>query len=151
VLLLPKEARKVFVQSTRCESYITGYRAKPYYHQTGANNQGNEHDAVVVDMIGMDKAGLLSMVLSRGKDLTRMKVVNLRGNTDVERRRFFTKMLVVHPKVVLLRVALGEEIDENKFRWAMEEVRENERRYGLGTEAHARSGSKRPMPFWGKH
>ena len=151
VLLLPKEARKVFVQSTRRESYITGYRAKPYYHQTGANNQGNEHDAVVVDMIGMDKAGLLSMVLSRGKDLTRMKVVNLRGNTDVERRRFFTKMLVVHPKVVLLRVALGEEIDENKFRWAMEEVRENERRYGLGTEAHARSGSKRPMPLWGKY
>ena len=83
-------------------------------------------------MIGMDKPGLLSMVLSRGKTLAKMKIVNLRGATDLERRRHFTRLLVVHPKVVLLRCALGDIMDVTKVEWAIEQVMENERRYGLG-------------------
>jgi len=66
MLRLPCDRRRVYVTSLKENIWISGYSAKPYYHQTGANNQGNQHRAVVVDMVGMDKPGLLSMVLSRG-------------------------------------------------------------------------------------
>ena len=88
--------------------------------------------AIAAYMIGMDKPGLLAMVLSRGKDLAKVKIVNLRGTTELEQRRHFMKLLVVHPKVVLLRCALGEDIALEKIEWAIEQVTENERRYGVG-------------------
>ena len=56
----------------------------------------------------------------------------LMGKTELEQRRYFMKMLVVHPKVVLLRAALGEDIDVLKVRWAITKVEQNEQRYGLG-------------------
>ena len=112
--------------------YISGYSVKPFLNQTGANNQGNEHNAVGVNMIGMDKPGLLAMVLSRGRQLSKMKIINMRGGDEAQQRRYFMRMLVVHPKVVMLRVALGDEVDMGKLSWAMERVKENEQRHGVG-------------------
>ena len=132
ILTLPREQMSVYSKSLVRQTFVSGYMAKPFHHQTGANNQGNEHAATVVDMIGVDKPGLLAMMLSRGKTLERMKVINLRGKTDCDQRRYFMKMLVVHPKVVLLRAALSEDMDVAKVRWALNKVEENEQRYGLG-------------------
>ena len=61
-----------------------------------------------------------------------MAIVNMRGRDEAAQRRYFMKMMVVHPKVVILRAALGEDIDIDLFRWAIGEVETNERCYGVG-------------------
>jgi hypothetical protein len=63
-----------------------------------------------------------------------MTIVNMRGRDEAAQRRYFMKMLVVHPKVVILRAALGEDVDVDLFQWAISEVERNERcyvRFGL--------------------
>ena len=77
----------------------------------------------------MAKPGLLAMALSRGRSLSKICLRGLRGKDENVQRRQFKGALVADPKVVLMRAALGDDVDVELVRWAIGEIKQDEKRW----------------------